>query len=82
VVETAARHFVGQTGLAILTVDPERLGAGLRWETSRGGALFPHLYGPLAVTAVVAAATLPNDVPITEAVAAALGLTPGSAATR
>jgi uncharacterized protein (DUF952 family) len=54
VVETAARHFAGQTALTLLTVDPDRLGAALRWEASRGGALFPHLYAPLPVDAVVA----------------------------
>lgn len=48
--ETAARHFRGQTGLLLLAFRPERLGEALRWEPSRGGALFPHLYGPLPVT--------------------------------
>jgi uncharacterized protein (DUF952 family) len=72
VVETAARHFAGQTGLALLTVDEARLGAGLRWETSRNGALFPHLYGPLPVDAVVAVAPVPEDVPVADAVAALL----------
>jgi uncharacterized protein (DUF952 family) len=53
-------------------VDETRLGAGLRWETSRGGALFPHLYGPLPVDAVVAVAPVPEDVPVADAVAALL----------
>lgn len=73
VVTTATLYFAGQTGLTMLTVDPARLDdAALRWEPSRGGALFPHLYAPLPVTAVVAEADLPPDVPVDEAVAAAL----------
>lgn len=48
--ETAARHFRGQTDLLLLAFRPQHLGEALRWEPSRGGALFPHLYGPLAVT--------------------------------
>ncbi len=44
---TAAKHFAGQEGLMLLTVDTDRLGSALRWEPSRGGALFPHLYAPL-----------------------------------
>jgi uncharacterized protein (DUF952 family) len=72
VVETARRHFAGATGLTLLTVDPARLGDALRWEPSRGGALFPHLYAPLPVDAVVAAEALPVDTPPAEAVAALL----------
>ena len=53
VAETAARHFAGQTDLLLVAVDAERLGAGLRYERSRGGDLFPHLYGPLPLDAVV-----------------------------
>src|SRR5690606_32720760 len=49
VVETAARHFAGRLGLVLLTVDPQLLGDELRWELSRGGALFPHLYADLPV---------------------------------
>jgi uncharacterized protein (DUF952 family) len=45
--DTAARHFNGQEGLVVLSVDAAELGAALVWEPSRGGALFPHLYGPL-----------------------------------
>ncbi|MEV0729237.1 DUF952 domain-containing protein [Polymorphospora sp. NPDC050346] len=73
VVETAARHFAGQRGLVLLTVDPGRLGADLRWEPSRGGALFPHLYAPLPVDAVVRAEDVPGDVPVPDAVAALMG---------
>lgn len=56
---SAARHRAGQTGLVLLVVDSGRLGAALRWEPSRGGALFPHLYGPLNVTDVAAVHDLP-----------------------
>lgn len=45
--ETAARHFAGQGGLLLIAVDPAKLGGALRYEPSRGGALFPHLYGSL-----------------------------------
>lgn len=72
VVETARRVFAGVTGLTLLTVDPERLGDALRWEPSRGGALFPHLYGALPVDAVVAAEALPADRSAADAVAALL----------
>ena len=50
--ETAARHFAGQSGLALVAVAVASLGDALRWEPSRGGALFPHLYGPLPFRAV------------------------------
>lgn len=45
--ETARRYFRHQSDLVVLTVEAEALGEALRWELSRGGALFPHLYGPL-----------------------------------
>lgn len=45
--ETAAKHFAGQDGLWLVAYDADALGEGLKWEPSRGGALFPHLYGPL-----------------------------------
>lgn len=57
--ETVRRHFKGQSDLVLLTVDAEALGPALRWEPSRGGDLFPHLYGPLAVTHVSKAEPLP-----------------------
>ena len=44
---TAARHFAGQTGLVLVAFDAAGLGAGLRWEPSRGGDVFPHFYGAL-----------------------------------
>ncbi|WP_422368801.1 DUF952 domain-containing protein [Pelagibius sp.] len=49
---SAAKHRAGQDGLVLLTVAAEPLGAALKWEPARGGALFPHLYGPLPVDAV------------------------------
>ncbi|MEJ0067336.1 MAG: DUF952 domain-containing protein [Caulobacteraceae bacterium] len=57
--ETARLHFAGQADLVLLRIDAAALGAALTWEPSRGGALFPHLYGPLdcelveAVTEIV-----------------------------
>ncbi|MCX7302918.1 MAG: DUF952 domain-containing protein [Hyphomicrobiales bacterium] len=42
--ETAAKHFAGQRDLLLAAFDAEALGGALRWEASRGGALFPHLY--------------------------------------
>ncbi len=57
--ETAARHFSGESGLLLITVDAEALGEQLRWEPSRGGALFPHLYGSLPMSAVRHVAPLP-----------------------
>lgn len=44
---TAAKHFVGEEGLVLLAFDADSLGEALKWEVSRGGALFPHLYAPL-----------------------------------
>lgn len=43
--ETAAKHFAGRTGLLLIAVDDATLGPDLRYEPSRGGDLFPHLYG-------------------------------------
>ena len=45
--ETAAKHFAGQEGLVLVAVDATVLGDALKWEPSRGGDLFPHLYGDL-----------------------------------
>ncbi len=52
VVETAARHFAGKRDLVLVAVDTDALGAALRWEPSRGGASFPHLYGMRPAAAV------------------------------
>lgn len=59
VAETAARHFAGQADLLLVSVDAAALGAALIYEPSRGGALFPHLYAPLGLTAVTAVRPLP-----------------------
>ena len=45
--ETARRYFSGQAGLVLVRLDAAKLGGSLRWEPSRGGELFPHVYGPL-----------------------------------
>ena len=47
--ETARRHFAGQTDLLLVAVSTEWLSEAIKWEPSRGGQLFPHLYGPLPV---------------------------------
>lgn len=57
--ETAARHFAGMRDLLIVAIDATQLGDALKWEPSRGGALFPHLYGPLPLAAVLWSAPLP-----------------------
>lgn len=54
VAETARKHFFGQTGLFLIAVDTDQLGDELRWEPSRGGELFPHLYGELDLGATTA----------------------------
>lgn len=56
---TAARHFRGQKDLVLAAIDAESLGPALKWETSRGGELFPHLYGPLPMAAVVSVVDMP-----------------------
>ena len=57
--QTAAKHFAGVPDLVLLHVDTGLLGDALKWEPSRGGALFPHLYGDLALTAVTKVEPLP-----------------------
>lgn len=59
--ETAAKWFAGQADLMLLTVEAGPLGEALKWEPSRGGALFPHLYRPLQAAEVSAARPLPLD---------------------
>ncbi|MGF1631712.1 MAG: DUF952 domain-containing protein [Kiloniellaceae bacterium] len=59
VAASVARHRAGQTGLVLLTVEAAALGSALKWEPSRGGALFPHLYGALPLTAVCRVDDLP-----------------------
>jgi uncharacterized protein (DUF952 family) len=57
--ETAAKHFAGQPDLLLVAVSTDTLGDALRWEPSRGGALFPHLYAPLSVAHAVWVEALP-----------------------
>jgi uncharacterized protein (DUF952 family) len=51
--ETLDKHFSGQGGLVIAEVDLAALGEMVKWEVSRGDALFPHIYGPLPMSAVL-----------------------------
>ena len=53
VAATAARHFAGADDLLLVAVEAAQLGEALKWEASRGGDLFPHLYGPLPLSAVL-----------------------------
>jgi uncharacterized protein (DUF952 family) len=62
IVESAAKHRTGQGGLVIIEVEAGVLGDGLRWERSRGGQLFPHLYGGLMLDKVRRVAALPLGV--------------------
>ncbi|RYD96121.1 MAG: DUF952 domain-containing protein [Sphingomonadales bacterium] len=59
--ETISKHFAGIDDLAIATVDLEVLGDTVKWEVSRGGDLFPHLFGPLSLDAVIAYGPLEFD---------------------
>lgn len=60
-VETAARHFAGEDGLILAALDADTLGAALKWEPSRGGALFPHLYRRLRLSDILWTKPLPRD---------------------
>jgi len=57
--ETAEKHFAGVRDLMLVAVDADALADALRWEVSRGGDLFPHLYGALPLAAVLWARPLP-----------------------
>lgn len=57
--ETAAKHFAGQSDLLLVAIDAGKLGDALKWEVSRGGAPFPHLYAPLMLGAVARVSPLP-----------------------
>lgn len=56
---TLARHFAGRTDLVLVEIDLARLGEAVRWEPSRGGALFPHVHAELPLAAAIAARPLP-----------------------
>lgn len=59
VAETVARHFAQESDLVLVAVDPARLGSDLKWEPSRGGELFPHLFRNLRLDEVVWDKSLP-----------------------
>jgi uncharacterized protein (DUF952 family) len=59
--ETAAKHFAGADDLMLVAVEADDLGEALKWEPSRGGALFPHLYAPLQLSQVRWAQPLPLE---------------------
>jgi Uncharacterized protein conserved in bacteria len=59
VVETAAKHFRGESDLVLVAIETDRLGPALKWEPSRGGQLFPHLYRDLLPADVVWDKSLP-----------------------
>lgn len=59
VAQTAAKHFAGVEGLWLVAVEEDALAGALRWEVSRGGAEFPHLYAPLRLDQVAWAQPLP-----------------------
>jgi len=58
---TLAAHFAGRDDLMLAAFDADELGSDLRWEASRGGALFPHLYAPLDMTRAIAARLIARD---------------------
>ena len=62
--ETISKHFGDQTGLHIAEIDLSGFSETLKWEESRGGAMFPHLYAPLPRTAVVSVVLRPLSAPI------------------
>ena len=59
VMETAARHFAGESDLVLVAVDSDNLSTALKWDVSRGGALFPHLYRALTLDDVAWDTSLP-----------------------
>lgn len=59
ILASAAKHRAGQSGLVLLVCDETRIGPELKWEASRGGQLFPHLYGALPLSAVLGVHELP-----------------------
>jgi uncharacterized protein (DUF952 family) len=58
---TAEKHFAGEAGLILLGVDPDALGDALKWEVSRGGDKFPHLYAELPLNAVASITEIRRD---------------------
>ena len=58
---TRAKHYAGKCDLVLVAIDADALGDALRWEPSRGGVLFPHLYGSLAISAVIGVTELGSE---------------------
>jgi uncharacterized protein (DUF952 family) len=56
--ETIRKHYAGQDGLQLVAIDLDALGDAVKWEPSRGGALFPHIYGSITLDVVVAYSAL------------------------
>ena len=59
--ETIAKHFGGEDNLQLVAVDLDALADAVKWEESRGGALFPHLYAPITLDVVVAYSALEHE---------------------
>jgi uncharacterized protein (DUF952 family) len=59
--ETIAKHFAGQTDIQIAAIDLAALGGAVKWEPSRGGQLFPHVYGPITLDVVIAYSPLAQE---------------------
>jgi uncharacterized protein (DUF952 family) len=59
--ETVDKHFAGQADLWVAAIDLEALGGSVKWEESRGGQLFPHIYGPMPLDVVIAYSPLERD---------------------
>ena len=59
--ETVDKHFAGQSDLWVAAIDLAALGDAVRWEESRGGQLFPHIYGRMPLGAVIAYGPLERD---------------------
>lgn len=58
---TLSKHFSGRQNLLLIAIDADKLKTALKWETSRGGALFPHLYSDFALDSVVEARPIPDS---------------------
>jgi uncharacterized protein (DUF952 family) len=61
VADTLAKYYAGEEDLLLVALDPELMGEALKWEPSRGGDLFPHLYGPLPLEAILSVDRLELD---------------------
>jgi uncharacterized protein (DUF952 family) len=59
--DTLRRHFAGRAGLVLVAIDLGKLGDTVRWEPSRGGDLFPHIYGPLPIIAAIERQDIPDE---------------------